>query len=160
MWTSWVWMAFGATNSGHELEVFIGNEVMKEAANVRGTPSGGRNRSTRPGLKGSHSVLLMLLSGFLAVINSLGGLVTLGGEDTSSLVLSNPEVIARWVSFLGQVSGQSHCPGAAEQEWKQRSKSQNQRNPQLKETRQNDSLGRNQKDGSGEKQVRKASDEM
>ena len=89
MWTSWVWMAFGATNSGHELEVFIGNEVMKEAANVRGTPSGGRNRSTRPGLKGSHSVLLMLLSGFLAVINSLGGLVTLGGEDTSSLVLSN-----------------------------------------------------------------------
>lgn len=79
MWTSWVWMAFGATNSGHELEVFIG----------------GRNRSTRPGLKGSHSVLHMLLSGFLAVINSLGGLVTLGGEDTSSLVLSNPEVIAR-----------------------------------------------------------------
>ena len=94
MWTSWVWMPFGATNSGHELEVVIGNEVMKEATNVSQTPSGGWNRSTMPGLKGSHSVLLMLLPGFLEVINSLGGLVTLGGEDTFSLVLSNLEIIA------------------------------------------------------------------
>ena len=54
-------MPFGATNSGHELEVVIGNEVMKEAINVSQTPSGGWNRSTMPGLKGSHSLLIMAL---------------------------------------------------------------------------------------------------
>lgn len=48
MWTSWVWMAlYGDTNSGHELEVFIGNEVMKEATDVSQTPLVGWNRSTR-----------------------------------------------------------------------------------------------------------------